>query len=88
MTGRYDTLEVETRNFKGPRTVEFSGIPLHDDNETVVKERISVDPANLLAAYPTVNNFVVASVPEPSTYALMLLGLAAIGRTASRRLKR
>jgi hypothetical protein len=44
--GRYDTLEVETRNFKGPRTVEFSGIPLHDDNETVVKERIFVEPAN------------------------------------------
>jgi hypothetical protein len=41
--GRYDTLEVETRNFKGPRTVEFSGIPLHDDNETVVKERIFLD---------------------------------------------
>ena len=44
--GRYDTLEVETRNFKGPRTVEFSGISLHDDNETVVKERISLDRAN------------------------------------------
>ena len=27
--GRYDTLEVETRNFKGPRTYEPSGIPLH-----------------------------------------------------------
>jgi hypothetical protein len=26
--------------------VEFSGIPLHDDNETVVKERIFLDPAN------------------------------------------
>ena len=44
--GRFDTLEVETRNFKGPRTVEFSGIPLHDDNETIVKERISLDKAN------------------------------------------
>jgi hypothetical protein len=44
--GRFDTLEVETRNFKGPRTVEFSGIPLHDDNETVVKERIYLDKAN------------------------------------------
>src|ERR1700757_4748982 len=44
--GRYDALEVETRNFKGPRTVEFSGIPLHDDNETVVKERISLDKSN------------------------------------------
>jgi len=41
--GRFDTLEVETRNFKGPRTVEFSGIPMHDDNETVVKERIYLD---------------------------------------------
>jgi hypothetical protein len=49
---------------------------------------ISVDPSNLLAAYPTVNNLLVAAVPEPSTYALMLLGLAAIGRAASRRSKR
>jgi len=44
--GRFDTLEVETRNFKGPRTVEFSGIPLHDDNQTVVKERLFVDKAD------------------------------------------
>jgi hypothetical protein len=44
--GRYDTLEVETRNFKGPRTVEASGMPLHDDNETVVKERIYLDKAD------------------------------------------
>jgi hypothetical protein len=44
--GRFDTLEVETRNFKGPRTVEFSGIPLHDDNETIVRERISLDKAD------------------------------------------
>jgi len=41
--GRFDTLEVETRNFKGPRTVEFSGIALADDNETVVRERIHLD---------------------------------------------
>jgi hypothetical protein len=44
--GRFDTLEVETRNFKGPRTVEFTGIPLHDDNQTVVKERLSLDKAD------------------------------------------
>ena len=44
--GRFDTLEVETRNFKGPRTVEFSGIPMHDDNETVVKERIYLDKSD------------------------------------------
>jgi len=44
--GRFDTLEVETRNFKGPRTVEFTGIQLHDDNETVVREKIYLDRAN------------------------------------------
>ncbi len=41
--GRYDLLEVETRNFKGPRTFEATGIPLHRDNQTVVKERIRLD---------------------------------------------
>ena len=44
--GRFDLLEVETRNFKGPRTMEASGLPLHADNETVVKERIYLDKAN------------------------------------------
>jgi hypothetical protein len=44
--GRYDTLEVETRNFKGPRTYEPSGIPLHVDNETVIKERFFLDKAD------------------------------------------
>src|SRR5262249_23799028 len=34
---------VETRNFKGPRTYDTSGIPLHKDNKTVVKERIYLD---------------------------------------------
>jgi hypothetical protein len=41
--GRYDLLEVETRNFKGPRVFESSGLPLHADNQTVVKERIYLD---------------------------------------------
>jgi hypothetical protein len=41
--GHYDVLEVETRGFRGPRTYDASGIPLHDDNETIVKERIYVD---------------------------------------------
>jgi hypothetical protein len=44
--GRFDMLEVETRNFKGPRIFEASGIPLHKDNQTVVKERITLDKAN------------------------------------------
>jgi hypothetical protein len=42
--GRYDTLFVETRGFKGPRTFEGTpGIPLHSDNQTVVTERIYLD---------------------------------------------
>ena len=44
--GRFDTLEIETRNFKGPRTIEFSGIPLAEDNETIVKERLFLDKAD------------------------------------------
>ena len=31
---------------KGPRTFEASGIPMHPDNETVVKERIHLDKAD------------------------------------------
>jgi hypothetical protein len=41
--GRYDTLIVETRGMKGPRTYEMTGIPLHDDNQTIVRERIYLD---------------------------------------------
>jgi hypothetical protein len=44
--GRYDLLEVETRGLKGPRIFDPSGIPLHQDNQTVVKERMFLDPAN------------------------------------------
>ncbi len=45
-TGRYDLLEVETRYFKGPRALETTGLPLHRDNKTVVKERIFFDKTN------------------------------------------
>ena len=41
--GGYDVLEVETRNFKGPRVFESSGLPLHADNQTIVRERIYLD---------------------------------------------
>jgi hypothetical protein len=44
--GRYDLLEVETRGFKGPRTFEGSGLPLHRDGQTIIKERLHLDPAN------------------------------------------
>src|SRR5262245_14255978 len=44
--GRYDQLEVETRQLKGPRAFDSSGIPLHNDNQTIVKERIFLDRAD------------------------------------------
>ena len=44
--GKYDVLEVETRNFKGPRNYEPSGIPLHENNETIIKERMYIAKDN------------------------------------------
>jgi hypothetical protein len=44
--GRFDVLEAETREFKGPRFFDGSGIPLHEDNETVVRERIFLDKSD------------------------------------------
>ena len=41
--GQFDTLEVETRGFKGPRHYDAGGLPLHHDNESVFKERIYLD---------------------------------------------
>ena len=44
--GHYDLLEVETRAFKGPRSYDASGLPLHRDNQSIFKEEIYLDPAN------------------------------------------
>jgi hypothetical protein len=44
--GTFDVLEVETRHMKGPRDFDVDGLPLHKDNQTIVKERIFLDKAN------------------------------------------
>ena len=44
--GRYDTLIAETRHFLGPRYFDETGLPLHRDNNTVIRERISLDKSN------------------------------------------
>ena len=44
--GIYDTLEIETRALMGLRLMDNSGIPLADDGETVVKEKLYLDKAN------------------------------------------
>ena len=41
--GKYDVLEVETRGFKSPRTFEGSGLPLHEDGQSIIKERLYLD---------------------------------------------
>ena len=42
-SGQFDVLEVETRGMKGPRVMDSTGLPLHKDNQTIVKERIYLD---------------------------------------------
>jgi hypothetical protein len=43
-SGVSDVLEVETRGpFKGPRTYDASGLPLHFDNQSTFKERLFQD---------------------------------------------
>jgi hypothetical protein len=42
-SGRYDLLEVETRNLKGPRVYDASGLPFHADNATVVANLLHDD---------------------------------------------
>lgn len=44
--GRFDVLEIETRGFKGPRLIDQTGMPLHADNQTIVKEQIFLDREN------------------------------------------
>jgi hypothetical protein len=44
--GRYDTLNVETRGLKGPRTFDSTGIPMHKSNTTIIRERLYVSKAN------------------------------------------
>jgi len=39
-------LEVETRGFRGLRTLDSTSIPLHEDNQTFVKERVYGDNGN------------------------------------------
>jgi hypothetical protein len=45
-SGRFDLLEVETRNLMGPRVYDSTGLPFHADNETVIEERIYLDKAD------------------------------------------
>jgi hypothetical protein len=69
--GRYDAIEIETRNLSGQRSFEPSGLPLHADNQTVVKERIALDKANrdvLVAEITTIDNALTRPWTVTKTY--------------------
>ncbi|HEY4403563.1 MAG TPA: hypothetical protein VGN55_02830 [Xanthobacteraceae bacterium] len=55
--GRYDTLVVETRGMKGPRAYDTSGLPLHSDNKTIVKERIYLDKSDPMVIWDEITTF-------------------------------
>jgi hypothetical protein len=57
--GRYDTLEVETRRVREPRVWDQSGMPMADDDEGIIKERMYLDrsdPSILRDEMTTIDN--------------------------------
>jgi hypothetical protein len=69
--GRYQTLVVETRGLKGPRIFESSGIPLHEDNQTVVLEKIHLEKSNpevLVDEMTTIDNALTRPWTVKRTY--------------------
>jgi hypothetical protein len=56
-TGRYRALEIETRHLKGLRAYDASGLPLHADNQTIVKERIFLHQANPSLLHDEITTF-------------------------------
>ena len=49
--GKYNALEVETRFLRGPRAYEVSGVPFHEDNQTIIKERFYLDKTDRNTLY-------------------------------------
>jgi hypothetical protein len=69
--GRYDTLAVETRGLKNPRSYDSSGIPFHKDDQTIVKERIRLDKTNpdvLINDITTIDNALTRPWTVTRTY--------------------
>jgi hypothetical protein len=69
--GSFDVLEVETRALKGPRTYDSTGIPFHEDNQTVIKERIygdKSDPNTLYDEITVIDNALTRPWTVKKTY--------------------
>jgi hypothetical protein len=56
-TGKFTTLEVETRFLRLPRGYDTSGLPFHNDGEAVIKERIYLDKADRNTLYDQITVF-------------------------------
>lgn len=57
LDGVYDVLSVETRGMTGPRAFDHQGVPLHANNETVVRERMRlVDEARMANEITTIDD--------------------------------
>lgn len=55
--GTYDTLSIETRAIKGPRSFDSRGVPLHENGETVIFEEITlVDDETLQNTITTIDD--------------------------------
>jgi hypothetical protein len=44
--GRFNRLEIETRYLKGPRALDPTGLPVHADNRSIIKENIFYDKSD------------------------------------------
>ena len=69
--GVYDTLDVETRNLRGPRAFDAAGIPFHPDNRTVVKEHIhwnKAEPDKLTNEITTIDDALTRPWTVTKTY--------------------
>lgn len=75
-------IDTETQfSFRAPQATFFGFVS--DSPLTTLEIQMFSSDAN--PVWPTVNDMILAAVPEPETYALMLAGLAAIGFMARRR---
>jgi hypothetical protein len=69
--GVFDTLEVETRGFRGPRAYDATGLPLHMDNESIIKERLYLDKADpkiMVNEITTIDNALTRPWPAVKRY--------------------